>query len=854
VIRTILPLAGVALFVTPALASQSSVQRFPMDIVARDAGAQELVMAPDLTSVQALTQLDAVTLTQISLPSGEAVDVQLTRINVERLGLQFFADGKPRQDLLENLDLSLWKGTVIGDLQSEVRLSFSNYGISGWIGRSNELVHFLPRANEDGSWLAAGVTVTTEKGLTERGETLGQFCGTEEFIDGYEQAFDPRRVSPTGPGASALLGTGSCSLVECNIAIETDFQLFQVFGSLPAETAYITTLLGYISDRYEGQINTLLTYPYVMFYTNAGDPWSTPESGGGSIDMLNEFVAAWAGNIPMNADLGHFISGASLGGGVAYLDVIGNPDFGFGVSGNIDSFVNFPVVQQPSNWDFIVISHELGHNFSAPHTHSVCPPIDECPSSQYFGPCQTQQVCLTDGTVMSYCHLCPGGTGNITTFFHPENVARMQSAAQAALPSLHATIAGETLATISEAIPTPITAQITGPAVISSVDLMYRYDGGIYLSAPMADQGGGLYSADLPAADCSSTPEYYFAFDSPDCGIGTDPIDAPTTVYTSAVGTLTVQVNEDFESNNGWTTENLGASTGDWQRGVPVDDPGWAYDPATDGDGSGQCYLTENAIGNTDVDDGAVRLTSPALDTTGSGIAIQYAYYLTLTNEDGTDALLVEWSSNGTGGPWTQIARHESDSSGWSSNLITPTDLAGAGVSFSADTRVRFTANDEGGASIVEAAVDAFQVTTLDCMEGGAVPYCATSPNSAGAGAVISSSGSVSVAANNLVLISGGAIPNGSGLFYFGPNMIQAPFGDGLRCIGGATRRLFPIASSDGMGTATRALDFTAPPMDAGTHMITPGSTWNFQHWFRDNAAGMSGFNLSNGLSVTFAP
>ena len=45
-------------------------------------------------------------------------------------------------------------------------------------------------------------------------------------------------------------------------------------------------------------------------------------------------------------------------------------------------------------------------------------------------------------------------------------------------------------------------------------------------------------------------------------------------------------------------------------------------DPATDGDGSGQAFLTQNEIGNTDVDDGAVRLISPVFDMTGSGYQV----------------------------------------------------------------------------------------------------------------------------------------------------------------------------------------------------------------------------------------
>jgi hypothetical protein len=104
--------------------------------------------------------------------------------------------------------------------------------------------------------------------------------------------------------------------------------------------------------------------------------------------------------------------------------------YGFGVSGNVDGQVAFPVAQGPLNWDFMVFAHEVGHNFGAPHTHDYCPPLDECAPPGYFGSCQTQEDCITDGTVMSYCHLCPGGLSNITTYFHPQNVADMRGYAE----------------------------------------------------------------------------------------------------------------------------------------------------------------------------------------------------------------------------------------------------------------------------------------------------------------------------------------------------------------------------------------------------------------------------------------
>ena len=48
-----------------------------------------------------------------------------------------------------------------------------------------------------------------------------------------------------------------------------------------------------------------------------------------------------------------------------------------------------------------------------------------------------------------------------------------------------------------------------------------------------------------------------------------------------------------------------------------------------------------------------------------------------------------------------------------------------------------------------------------------------------------------------------------------------------------------------------RVVDNTNLPMGGN---FLPGATWNFQRWSRDPAAGGSAFNLSNGLSITFAP
>ena len=144
-----------------------------------------------------------------------------------------------------------------------------------------------------------------------------------------------------------------------------------------------------------------------------------------------------------------------------------------------------------------------------------------------------------------------------------------------------------------------------------------------------------------------------------------------------------------------------------------------------------------------------------------------------------------------------------------------------------------------------------FLLPGLAFSQGVGTNYCTTSPNSAGAGAVISASGSNQVALNNL-LLQADALPTGQfGMFFYGPNQVSNPFGNGVVCVGGALHRLSPATFSGGTGVITYALDLSAPPTAGGA--IFAGSTWNFQAWYRDGVAGGAGYNFSDGLEVQFA-
>ncbi|MBI5433903.1 MAG: hypothetical protein HZA52_13815 [Planctomycetes bacterium] len=407
---------AMALCATSASAQIVPLRAFPFDVDERSG--DRLDLTPRYDDFEDLANLGRVDLAAVELPDGRTVDLELTQVDLESRNIAAQVDGVPAPRAISELGLSVWTGRVRGEPNSDVALALSRWGSRGWISSGGEIVHLMAEANapELGGWSKSRAYFTTESSLNRAGRALGEFCKLDELTVG------PHTYAP--PSAPKYVPT---SLFEAKIAIETDYQLFQVFGDLNAEMTYVATLMSWVSYRYEEQISVRLTFPYMQFYTTANDPWVTQEQGGGAGGLLGEFQAAWQWAVPGGAHVAHFLSGANLGGGVAWLPGLCNQPWNFSVAGNIYGGVSFPPTVNPGTWDYMVSAHELGHNFGAPHTHDYCPPADQCAPNGYFGGCQTAQVCTSSGTIMSYCHLCGGGMVNINNYFHSLSVADIRN-------------------------------------------------------------------------------------------------------------------------------------------------------------------------------------------------------------------------------------------------------------------------------------------------------------------------------------------------------------------------------------------------------------------------------------------
>ena len=230
---------------------------------------------------------------------------------------------------------------------------------------------------------------------------------------------------------------------------------------------------------------------------------------------------------------------------------------------------------------------------------------------------------------------------------------------------------------------TDILIQISNNAdnfVSGTGELHFRNQGEEFATYALEEMGDDYFKASLPPAFCRTQAEYYFTAESQIFGTINYPDEAPDLFFTATAGEMITLWDDDFENDLGWTTVVYDATTGAWQRGIPVADPGWPYAPVSDADGDGQCYLTQNEMGETDVDNGAVRLISPVFEMDQYSNVV-YDYYLYLSDADyETDRLIVEISSDG-GSSWIEIANHYFDGGqDWHHHLITAEELAQAGI------------------------------------------------------------------------------------------------------------------------------------------------------------------------------
>ncbi len=254
--------------------------------------------------------------------------------------------------------------------------------------------------------------------------------------------------------------------------------------------------------------------------------------------------------------------------------------------------------------------------------------------------------------------------------------------------------------------------------------LHYSINGAPFVAIAMVETTPGEYDATIPGANCFDVVRYYVSSDS-SSGVVNNPLNAPVSFYTAIVYTSsTTTFSDNADANLGWSLGAAGdtATTGQWTRGDPI---GTAAQPEA-GHSPVNCFFTGQgtvggALGQADVDGGFTTLISPTLDLSAGGNVI-ISYWRWYSNDAGdnpnTDTFRVSISNN-NGSSWVAVETIGSTfggehSGGWVYHEFHPASLVG----LTSQMRVRFVAEDNpagGTGSLIEAAIDDFQIVTRDC-------------------------------------------------------------------------------------------------------------------------------------------
>ena len=251
---------------------------------------------------------------------------------------------------------------------------------------------------------------------------------------------------------------------------------------------------------------------------------------------------------------------------------------------------------------------------------------------------------------------------------------------------------------------------------------LYYSTGGSFQQTSLSAQGGDIYSATLTDNPCGSQLSWYFTARDSSGTTRTFPTSGSFSAPIAEGVEVIAEI--DFNTDAGWSAQTT-ASVGGWERAIPSTDSISVDDcsaPGTDADESGYCWVTGNGVSTFgcefDIDGGSTILTSATYSVTDPNTEASFAWWYDNTSANNTeydDQFIVEASGN-SGDTWSTVltvSNGNSKSTGWTTASFRIGDF----VTLSSGFQIRMTASDNDPGSVVEAGIDAFRLSALDCGE-----------------------------------------------------------------------------------------------------------------------------------------
>ncbi|MFH1998601.1 MAG: lectin like domain-containing protein [Planctomycetota bacterium] len=258
----------------------------------------------------------------------------------------------------------------------------------------------------------------------------------------------------------------------------------------------------------------------------------------------------------------------------------------------------------------------------------------------------------------------------------------------------------------------PVTVQITpglGTYVPGTAMLNYRFSPeDDFAAVPLTALGSDLFEVDFPHTAKGSKPEYYFSAEGSNGDTTYSPKKAPEQLYTFECYIKELVVEDNFETDKGWTVINQDVTDGGWERGDPA---GTTAQPEDDHSETGTlCWVTGKQGGTAssdDLDGGPATLTSPPIDLSGGDAIITFYVWYYHSTSGQQEPLHIRIANDGIAFFLVDLLKNKPQ---WTKYSIRVSDY----VAPSSHVQIRFQAVDNPDDSVVEALVDDFSVHFLN--------------------------------------------------------------------------------------------------------------------------------------------